>query len=182
MSSIIEHVSTQTQCLDNEVRKSITLGQFLHNNHYSSPAAYADYTSDLLQSKLEAILGKKPDEAASIDWQIGEFRTQPLDPLSPDSEEQIEQFLQAVQAGTEEPDRKVEVFNEVTQKMEYPSVRDEELRNVIRDASALTELPSDAIAMKNVYANRLLQEMISPEAVEGACEEIISEYMQARLK
>ena len=66
--------------------------------------------------------------------------------------------------------------------MEYPSVRDEELRNVIRDASALTELPSDAIAMKNVYANRLLQEMISPEAVEGACEEIISEYMQARLK
>ena len=66
--------------------------------------------------------------------------------------------------------------------MEYPSIREEELRNVIRDASVLTELPSDAIAMRNVFANRLLQEMINPESAEGACEDIISEYMQARLK
>jgi len=75
MSSIIDHVSAQTQCLDNEVRKSITLRHFLHNNHYSSPASYTGYSSDLLQTKLETVLGKKPTEAASVDWQLGEFRT-----------------------------------------------------------------------------------------------------------
>ena len=135
----------------------------------------------MLQTKLESILGRQPD-AASIDWQIGEFRTHPIDHLSPPSEEQIDKYLQAVLSGKEEAEPKVEVFNQVTQKAEYPSVREVEIRDVIRDASTLTELPKDAIAMKNVYANKLLQEMINPDSNQEAREEIINNYMQARLK
>ena len=181
VASIVDHVSQQTQCLDNELRKSITLRRYLNNYHYSSPAAYAGYTSDLLQTKLERILGKQPD-AASIDWQIGEFRTHPIDHISPASEEQIDKYLQAVLSGKEEAEPKVEIFNQVTQKAEYPSVRDAELRNLIRDASTLTELPSDAIAMRNIFENKLLQEMINPDSNQEACEEIIGDYMKARLK
>ena len=42
---------------------------------YQAYPSYTGYSSDLLQTKLETVLGKKPTEAASVDWQLGEFRT-----------------------------------------------------------------------------------------------------------
>ena len=62
------------------------------------------------------------------------------------------------------------------------TTRIEELRNVVRDARALTELPDDFMQLKNLSENSLLQEMIDPDSTDESIEMVIKSYMDSRLK
>ena len=62
------------------------------------------------------------------------------------------------------------------------AIRTEELRNVVRDARALTELPDDFMPLKNMSENNLLLEMIDPDSTDESIEAVITAYMDSRLK
>jgi hypothetical protein len=65
---------------------------------------------------------------------------------------------------------------------ELTTVRIAELKNVIRDARALTDLPDDFTQYKNFTENLLLKEMMNPNSTDESVGKHVEDYMQQRLK
>ena len=86
-------MNEQTKYLSNTERKGITMEQFLQSHHYLNASSFESYSNDILHNRLTKILGSKAEDAASIDWQIGEVRTSPVDHRSSYSDAEIEKYL-----------------------------------------------------------------------------------------
>ena len=82
-------------------------------------SSFESYSNDILQNKIEKILGKKQQEAANVDWQIDEVRTSPVDHRASYTDEEIEKYLQAI-VDQKEPHTKEdlphEMMNSISEK------------------------------------------------------------------
>ncbi len=79
MVSLIDHVSERTKFISNSRRESISVGQYLREHDASSAAAFVDYSSNLLRSKLSTSLGQGLTVGKSVDWDLNGVRTSPVD-------------------------------------------------------------------------------------------------------
>lgn len=67
------------QFLSNERRSQLSIGQFLADHHASTTSAFTDFSSSLLQSKLQKALGKSSLEGDIVDWEVDGVRSSPID-------------------------------------------------------------------------------------------------------
>lgn len=96
LKNIVDYIMDQTKYLSNEERKCLRIKDYLEQHHYSSTQAYKAYSNELLQHKIEMLLGKSAEEeAAMIEWQVGMNRTLP-------SEHKIHDSVDAVVERSEE--------------------------------------------------------------------------------
>ena len=72
--------------------------------------------------------------------------------------------------------------NPTTGLIEQDAVRDYELKQVMRQARELSELPNSMIATKNLYENKLLYNLLKSDAEDSETNEIVEAYTQLRLK
>ena len=57
----------------------MTLKQYLASHHFTSTAAFDDYTSSVLKKKLAKVLGRPMEKGEVVDWDIDGLRTSPID-------------------------------------------------------------------------------------------------------
>ena len=142
------------QYVSNTQRKQITIGQFLADHHFSSSAAFADYSDTLLRKKLGKVLGDKLNRDINVEWDVDGVRTSPIDhKIDSDS---ISSFLQDVANSNEsvqDADQRISVTDGITGVEEVKSLRDHAHIQVLRDAKRLTKLPDDMEQYKYYYEN-----------------------------
>lgn len=66
--------------MSNERRSQLTLGEFLARHHYLSGSSLRRYSSDVLKSQIERVIGdisSHEDAAAAIDWQLAGVHSHP---------------------------------------------------------------------------------------------------------
>lgn len=72
--------------------------------------------------------------------------------------------------------------NLATGEVEVDSMRDFEIKSVLRLAREVTELPTTMTATKNLFENKLLQQFLEVESQDLKINEIIEDYTQLRIK
>jgi len=145
--------------VSNQRRQALTFGQFLSDHHFSSPTAFAEYSSNVLQKKLKNILGSKIEKGDVVDWEIDGIRTSPIDHVSVPGENYLQSVLEETEQ-IQDVDEKVDIVDESTGLLETRSLRDHAQIRVLREAKRLTELPNDMVQYKNYYENKLLEAMM----------------------
>lgn len=77
---MLDHVSEQMSHVSNDRRSQLTLGEFLARHHYLSGSSLRKYSSDVLKSQIERVIGgisSQDDAAAAIDWQLAGVQSHP---------------------------------------------------------------------------------------------------------
>ena len=169
--------------VSNSQRQALTFGQFLSDHHFSSPSAYVDYASNVLQKKLAKTLGEPLSKGDIVYWEVDGVRTSPIDHSS--SSASPAEYLQTIADGSElvqDVDELVNIVDFNTGTPETRALRDHAQIRVLRDAKQLTKLPNDMEQYKNYYENKLLEAMMKPGNSESAQSEIIDEYTGMRFK
>jgi len=66
------------------------LKNYLEKHHFSSHAAYQQYADDLLQHKINLMLGKVPEDSSErINWQVDNLRTMPSEHIINESVDSV---------------------------------------------------------------------------------------------
>lgn len=71
INAVLDHVSEQMSHVSNDRRSQLTLGEFLARHHYLSGSSLRRYSSDVLKSQIERVIGgisSQDHAAAAIDW------------------------------------------------------------------------------------------------------------------
>lgn len=80
MKVIIDYICDQTKYISNAERKNLSVKDYLDHHHITSPEAFSIYSTDVLKTKMEKILGKVDlSTPEMIEWQLGDTRTMPYE-------------------------------------------------------------------------------------------------------
>jgi len=161
------------------------LKNYLEKHHFASHAAYQQYADDLLQHKINLMLGKEPEiQNERVNWQYDSLRTMPSEHVINESVDSVlhrddlrqinnnneQELLSGIHgepvpcSDMVQPEQvdQIEHLNEMSGRKEVDSVRDLLNKQVYREARDVMVMPNAMTHTRNLYENKLILKMMEP--------------------
>lgn len=207
LSSIVDYVDDRAKFMSNEDRKNLTVKDFMEKYHFTSSSAFKQYADDLLQNKIDAMLGKDTTneaDAATMDWQIGNMRTMPSEHVINEDVDSVlhrsdiqelykvdsAELVSGLHGGDvaeslrKQPEQEIKMHHQNADSniKETDNIRDYLNKQVYRKARDACRMPEGMEATRNFYENKLIRELINVDMDNLQVEQIVNEYTDMRLK
>ena len=201
ITQVLDFAEEQLKYVPHARREQISLGDFLARHTYtggSTSQSSQQYMADVLRNKLQQVIGDSIDQAATIDWEFGGFRTNPLTHKQEDArvkaalaqgkgynaeatlDAQIESQLGGRLSQELGEAALVGYMNGTEHAVQERSAY--ELEQLLRDAQRLTALRPEFTHTKSMYENEIMKLYSSPEFDQAAVERAVQAYTEVRLR